>query len=54
MKNLEFLVAAYSAVWIIISAFLLILLKRNKKLRQDVSEMESRIIALETKLKRQS
>ncbi len=47
MKNLWFLVAAYSAVWLVVAGYLLILLRRNRRLDETVAQLEARLAQLE-------
>lgn len=42
-NHLIFLVAAYSLVWIMISAYVFILSRRNKKLEEQVEDFERRL-----------
>ncbi len=49
MKNLWYLVAAYSVVWVVIASYLFVLVKRNKTLMGHVHRLEQRLRQLETK-----
>lgn len=42
-NHLMFLVAAYSLVWIMISAYVLVLGRRNEKLEEQVEDFERRL-----------
>lgn len=53
IDNLEFLVAAYSAVWIILAIYLFVLLYRNRKLLQALATLEKRLHHLESKADKQ-
>lgn len=46
-RQLTHLVAAYTAVWVILAAFLLILFLRNRKLLNRIGELEERLSELE-------
>ncbi len=45
--HLNFLIAAYSAIWVIISFFVFILIKRNRRLLNQVKELEDRLNDIE-------
>jgi len=47
MKNLWYLVAAYSAVWAVVAAYLVVLLRRNKRLNDTITQLEERLNRLE-------
>lgn len=47
MKNLGFLVAAYSAVWLVLSYFLTLLFLRNRALSAEIRQLEERLAQLE-------
>lgn len=51
MKNMWYLVAAYSTVWLVVGSYLLILMRRNKKLNDTISYLEKRIEKLEERTK---
>lgn len=53
-SNMTYLVAAYSAVWLVVAGYLFVLLKRNRRLNLLLSQMESRIADLEAKNKADS
>ncbi len=42
-NHLMFLVAAYSLVWIMISGYVFVLSRRNKKLEKQVEDFERRL-----------
>ena len=46
-SNLEYLVAAYSVVWLILAFFIWVLINRNRKLLKQLDELESRLEQLE-------
>lgn len=50
-QNMPYLVAAYSAVWLVVASYLLVLLRRNKKLDQAVTVLENRLAQLEKRNK---
>lgn len=41
--RLPYLVAAYTAVWIILAIYLLVLWLRNRKLRETIAQLETRV-----------
>ncbi len=47
MTDLTHLVLAYSVVWLIVGAYLAILIMRNRRLLKQVEELEQRIGKLE-------
>ena len=47
MKNLWYLVAAYSSIWAILAGYLFILVRRNKLLMNRVEELEGRLRRVE-------
>jgi CcmD family protein len=47
IDNMEYLVAAYSAIWIVIAFYLLVLLRRNRRLQKEVEQLEARVTALQ-------
>ena len=47
IKNFWYLVAAYSAVWVVVCGYLFALLRRNRKLAKTIEEMEARIDEME-------
>jgi CcmD family protein len=49
MKNLGFLVAAYSAVWLVLSYFLTLLFLRNRALSAEIRQLEERLDQLEAR-----
>jgi len=47
MENLGYLIAAYTAVWVVIAFYLFLLVRRNHRLNQQVTELEERLAELE-------
>ena len=43
MENLSYLFAAYTAIWILIFAYLVRLKRREKTLRQDLDQLRQRL-----------
>ncbi len=43
MENLGYLVAAYTIIWIAISAYVLILYRRQKQLRREIDSLKEKI-----------
>jgi len=52
ITNMEFLIAAYSAVWLVIALYLFILVKRNRRLSTEVDYLETRVTELEDRLEK--
>ena len=46
-NHLYYLVAAYSAVWLIVSYYLYVLIRKNRALTRELTRMEERIANLE-------
>ena len=49
MKNLNFLIAAYSAIWFILAFYIFVLIQRNQKLVRKLDELEARLKRHESK-----
>jgi len=47
--HMSYLIAAYSAIWILIAFFLFVLMMRNRRLLNQVKELEDRLQDLENK-----
>ncbi len=47
MKDLIYLIAAYTSVWVVLAGFIWVLIMRNKKLTNQVDELEERLVQLE-------
>ncbi len=47
MKHFEFIIAAYTVVWIVLACYIFILIRRNKRLSDQVDELSERIGDLE-------
>ena len=47
MKHLWYLVAAYSSVWVVLGAYIFVLIKRNGRLLKQVEELEHRLSRLD-------
>ncbi len=45
MENLDYLVAAYTIIWIAISAYVLIIYRRQKQLRREIDFLKEKIKA---------
>jgi len=43
MENLDYLVAAYTIIWIAISAYVLIIYHRQKRLRREIDSLKNKI-----------
>jgi CcmD family protein len=43
MENLEYLVAAYSVIWLAISIYVLILYRRQRRLRQEIDSLKEKV-----------
>jgi len=43
MNNMNYLFAAYTAIWIILAIYLLSIHSREKKLREQVQQLEQQI-----------
>lgn len=43
MENLGYLVAAYTIIWIAISAYVLILYRRQRQLRREIDSLKEKI-----------
>ena len=39
MKNLDFLFAAYTAVWVLLFLYVLVLSRRNRSLEREIEEL---------------
>ena len=49
MSNMYYLIAAYSAVWLVIALYLVVLIVRNGNLKKMVSSLEQRVSELESR-----
>ena len=49
MENLNFLIAAYTVIWAIIGFYIFLLIKRNRKLLNQVEDLETRIRDIENR-----
>ncbi len=43
MENLEYLVAAYSVIWLAISIYVFILYRRQRQLRREIDSLKEKI-----------
>ena len=43
MENLEYLVAAYSVIWLAISIYVFILYRRQRQLRQGIDSLKQKV-----------
>jgi len=43
MENLEYLVAAYTIIWIAISAYIFSLSRRQRQLRREIDSLKQRM-----------
>ena len=41
LKNLNFLFAAYTAVWVLLFLYILVLSRRNRVLQKEIEELRS-------------
>ncbi|HVM94784.1 MAG TPA: CcmD family protein [Candidatus Acidoferrales bacterium] len=41
MENLNFLFAAYTAVWVLLFVYILVLSRRNRSLEKDIEELRA-------------
>jgi len=48
-NDLSFLIAAYTSIWIVLAIYILVLLRRNRNLTEQISELEERMTELEGK-----
>lgn len=48
MKNLNFLFAAYSAVWLLLFLYLVSLARRNRSLQEELDELRRLILERDT------
>lgn len=46
MKHLEFLFAAYTAVWLILSFYIFVLIRRNRRLEHLLDQLASKVESL--------
>ena len=44
MENLEYLVAAYSVIWLAISVYVFILYRRQRQLRQEIDSLKEKVM----------
>ena len=49
MSNLVYLILAYSAVWVVLTAYIFILVMRNRHLQKLVDDLASRVDELENR-----
>jgi len=47
MKDLIYLIAAYTSVWVVLALFIWVLITRNRNLTNQVDELEERLALLE-------
>ncbi len=45
--NLNYLIAAYSAIWLVLGAYIFILIARNRRLHKRLEDLEQRLADLE-------
>jgi CcmD family protein len=43
MENLEYLVAAYSVIWLAISIYVFILYRRQRQLRREIDSLTEKV-----------
>ena len=45
--HLNYLIAAYTSIWIVLSIYIFVLLRRNRRLNEQITELEERMAELE-------
>lgn len=43
MNNLTYLIAAYSAIWLILAFYIFVLIQRNQQLVRKLDDLEARL-----------
>lgn len=49
MDNLNYLIAAYSSVWLVLGFYIFTLIRRNHNLAEQLKVLEDRVKSLEAK-----
>ena len=45
--HLNYLIAAYTSIWIVLAIYIFVLLRRNRNLTEQITELEERMAELE-------